>query len=97
MTNASNGGERIDRIETAMEQLTGRVDTLVTLMADFRESQLQSQQEHLQLLRIMAQQQTEIVEIKREIRDLQAEVKGLQTENHRILEYLFGQQGQGSS
>lgn len=89
MTNASNG-DRIDRIETVMEQLTGRVDTLVILMADFRESQLQSQQEHLQLLRIMAQQQGEIVEIKKDI-------KGLQTENHRLLEYLFGQQGKGSS
>ena len=90
MTKASNGGDRIDRIETALEQLTGRVDTLVTLMADFRESQLQSQQEHLQLLRIMAQQQTQVVEITKEI-------KGLQTENQRILEYLFCQQGQGSS
>ncbi|MCL1465974.1 hypothetical protein [Argonema galeatum] len=89
MTNASNG-DRIDRIETVMEQLTGRVDTLVILMADFRESQLQSQQEHLQLLRVIAQQQGEIVEIKRDI-------KGLQTENHRLLEYLFGQQGKGSS
>lgn len=96
MTNSSNSGDRIDRIEASLEHLTGRVDTLVTLMGDLRESQLQSQQEHLQLLRIVAQQQTEIVEIKREIRDLQADVKGLQTESLSILEHLFGQQEKGS-
>ncbi|MFB2923976.1 MULTISPECIES: hypothetical protein [Aerosakkonema] len=89
MTNSSNSSDRIDRIEASLEHLTGRVDTLVTLMGDLRESQLQSQQEHLQLLRIVAQQQNQIVEINKDI-------KGLQTENHRILEYLFGQQEKGS-
>ncbi|WP_017314168.1 hypothetical protein [Mastigocladopsis repens] len=31
------------------------------------------------------------------IRELQSEVRGIQTENQRILQYLFGQQGRGES
>jgi dsDNA-specific endonuclease/ATPase MutS2 len=81
--------EAIAQLTTRMEQgfvesrrqLEETASYLVGVIGDFVEK--------LQQDRSQAEQDRAI------IREMQTEVRGLQTENQRILQYLFGQRGEG--
>ncbi|MBC6480177.1 MAG: hypothetical protein EBE86_005310 [Hormoscilla sp. GUM202] len=91
MSNNQSSNDRLDRIEAALENL-------MTVAADLQKGQIAMQQEHLQLVRIVAQQQNHIVEMRSEmlemnteIKEIKLEIKGLQTESLRLMEHLFGE------
>jgi len=85
MSNNQGNNDRLDRIETALENL-------ISVVADNQKSQMEMQQEYLQLLRIVSQQQNQIVEINAEIKEIKLDIKGLQTESLRLMQHLFGEQ-----
>ena len=76
-----NSEERLDRLGTKVDQLGIRVDQLVT-------AQMNTEHRVDQLAALMVRF-IENAEADRTV------IRGIQTENQRILEYLFGQQGEG--
>ncbi len=91
MTNSAEPPSRLDRIEaillqTAQQQqintaaITQLADQLQTSLADMAAT--------------ITQLGEEAHEDRQVIREIQAEVRGIQTENQRILQYLFGQRGE---
>lgn len=78
--------ESLDELTDKLDQLTVRVDRVV-------ESQQAAQATVDQLAQLMMQfiQNAEADRVF--MREIQTEVRGLQSESQRILEYLFGQQG----
>jgi hypothetical protein len=100
--------EQPNNIDSRLETLGDDLDLIRTQMRQVREetrfnsqtvSQLQSTVAELAEIARLHQQALRITERNAEldrtfIRELQTEVRGIQTENQRILEYLFGQQGE---
>ncbi|MCL1473141.1 hypothetical protein [Argonema antarcticum] len=85
---------RLDRIERIL-------DTLATNQVNERDARLAMREDLEILYQTVQLTDRAINELIRNaeadraaIRELQTEVKGIQTENQRILEFLFGQQGE---
>lgn len=72
-----NNSSRLDRIEAIAESNTRNIDILVGIVTGHQER--------------MANTEGRIATLFEEIRDIKAEIRGLQTENRRILDHLFGQ------
>jgi antirestriction protein len=78
--------ERLERVAALVESNTEHLAALHTI------TQIQS--EHITNLRIAQQQYQQNFEVvHNEIRRISEDVRGLQTENRRILDHLFGQTG----
>jgi uncharacterized coiled-coil protein SlyX len=73
----TNSDNRLDRIEAISESNTKNIDILVGIVTA-----------HQERLGSMESRMTTLLE---EIRDIKTEIRGLQTENHRILNHLLGQ------
>jgi chromosome segregation ATPase len=89
MTQANDVPTRLDRIEAVLEQLVDRTNEntqqlAITMQAIDRLATVQS--EPLQA----------IAASQRDISEMQSEVRGLQTENRRILDVLQNQDGNNS-
>ncbi|MGV0027540.1 hypothetical protein [Phormidesmis priestleyi] len=98
----TNPPDRLDRIESSLEQLTQRqeitqsqIDQL-TQRQEITQSQIDSQGSVIAelrttaelLLQVVTQYQQNFEVIAAEIRDMTTEIRGLQTENRRILDRL---------
>lgn len=80
--------ERLDRLTERVEQLASSQQALV-------ENQQVMQLGIRQLIEAMFQSSRQADADREQMRELQSEVRGLQAENRRILDYLFGQQRNG--
>ncbi len=69
----------------AIQQNNAAIDRVVATQAGI-------QQSFQNLLQLVAKVIEEGAEDRRAIREMQAEIRGIQVENQRILEYLFGMQ-----
>jgi chromosome segregation ATPase len=87
--------ERFDGLAQSQQALTTRFDTLTQRFDDLALGQRNLQGAVEQLTSLMAQFTQNAEADRAFMRELQTEVRGLQSENQRILEYLFGQQGDG--
>lgn len=73
----TNNSDRLDRIEAIAESNTRNIDILVGIARGHQERMMNTEDR--------------IATLFEEIRDIKAEIRGLQTENRRILDHLFGQ------
>jgi uncharacterized protein Yka (UPF0111/DUF47 family) len=84
MTNSNNEPSRLDRIEMSIEALIGAMESF---RSDIHED-LSAMSNAIRILAEEGQRDRE------NIRTMQAEIRGLQSENRRILDYLLNQQGE---
>ncbi len=105
MTN-SNSGDRLNQIEAILMRVAQQQEANTTAIANLQSStsDLQSSMSDLQssvesntrnidiLTGIVTGHQERLATIFEEIRDIKVEIRGLQTENRRLLDHLFGQQ-----
>lgn len=83
MTNSDR--DRLDQMQALAESNTRNIDILVGIVS--------AHQQHITtVLDEIRDIKAEIREIQTEIREMQITITGLQTENRRILDRLFGQQ-----
>ena len=78
--------DRLDRIEAIVEKNSDAIIDLRLAVSGLIETANQYQQ-NFQLI------VSEIVSLRQNFIVMQSEIKGLQMENRRILDHLFGQQG----
>ncbi|MGB8698505.1 MAG: hypothetical protein WCD18_03735 [Thermosynechococcaceae cyanobacterium] len=88
--------ERLDRFAATVETVITRMETNISELSQLQLRMMQESSEHRRDMadlradfREMANTQTQILH---HVDEMQAEVRGLQTENRRILDHLFGQQ-----
>jgi chromosome segregation ATPase len=91
--------DRLDRIEAVLDRLTLTVESNATNISELSQTQLRMMQESADYRRDMTEMRTDYREavntqtqILQRIDEMQAEVRGLQTENRRILDHLFGEE-----
>jgi chromosome segregation ATPase len=91
--------DRLDRIEAVLDRLTLTVESNATNISELSQTQLRMMQEFADYRRDMTEMRTDYREavntqtqILQRIDEMQAEVRGLQTENRRILDHLFGEE-----
>jgi hypothetical protein len=89
--------ERLDRLATVTDERLSRIEVIVESNThgieanrQFNENLGNSMAQLVQIVSTMVQTQTDILQ---RIDEMQAEVRGLQTENRRILDRVFGQEG----
>lgn len=91
MTNSNNEPSRLDRIEMSIEALIGVMTDFQQQMSNFREDIHADLSGISTAIRVLAE---EGQRDREDIRTMQAEIRGLQSENRRILDYLLNQQGE---
>jgi chromosome segregation ATPase len=91
--------DRLDRIEAVLDRLTLTVESNATNISELSQTQLRMMQEFADYRRDMTEMRADFREtanaqtqILQRIDEMQAEVRGLQTENRRILDHLFGEE-----
>jgi len=77
---------RVDQLTTQVDRLTRRVDRLA-------ETQEVAQANISQLAMLMVDFVQNAEADRTQMREMQVDIRGIQTENQRILNHLFGQQG----
>jgi hypothetical protein len=82
--------ERLKRIEEYLESAAHRLDNHGELIAELRAAQLIAAQQIEATNKNMRDFTLLFQEFLLVVRDMQAEVRGLQLENRRILDHLFG-------
>ena len=82
--------QRLDNVENRLDRIEAIVESNSQQIAELR-SAVNS------LVAIAAQHQQNFEVLVTEIRNMSIEIRGLQTENRRILDYLFGQQENGEA
>jgi hypothetical protein len=82
--------ERLKRIEEYLESAAHRLDNHGELIAELRAAQLIAAQQIEATNKNMRDFTILFQEFLLVVRDMQAEVRGLQLENRRILDHLFG-------
>jgi hypothetical protein len=88
--------EAISELRSSQQANAEAITQLSTQMEQgFAESSQQLQESASYLVGIIGDFVEELQQDRAIIREMQAEVRGLQTENQRILQYLFGQQQGG--
>jgi ABC-type transporter Mla subunit MlaD len=94
--------DRLDRIEATLDRVSQQLDNQVVVNAELRQTavQLTSSVDTLMqgmttlvgitnnLTQVVVSNQEEILSIRTDMREMQSEVRGLQTENRRILDRL---------
>ena len=101
----SNSTEsRLDRIEAIVERNSQQIEKNTTAIIDLRvavssliETSNQFQRNFEVIVSEIREIKGEIQTINEEIRDIKLDIRGLQRENRRILDHLFGQQGNEES
>jgi hypothetical protein len=68
-----------------------RLDRLALTVKSMQQTSLNSQLQ-LRMIQEFAEYRRDMLETHADIREMQEEVRGLQTENRCILDHLFGQQ-----
>jgi hypothetical protein len=81
--------ERLDQFAASVEAFATATETNILELQGLAEESRRAQAGMFRAMDALAVSQ---VEILRRIDETQAEVRGLQTENRRILDHLFGQQ-----
>jgi chromosome segregation ATPase len=96
---ASTVGASIQANSEAISSSNGRLTRMEAAIAELSQTQLRMTQEHAEYRRDMTEMRADFREIVttqtqvlHRIDEMQAEVRGLQTENCRILDRLFGEQ-----
>jgi hypothetical protein len=82
--------ERLKRIEEYLESAAHRLDNHGELIAELRAAQVIAAQQIAATNQNMRDFTILFQEFLLVVRDMQAEVRGLQLENRRILDHLFG-------
>lgn len=82
--------ERLKRIEEYLESAAHRLDNHGELIAELRAAQIMAAQQIEATNQNMRDFMILFQEFLLVVRDMQAEVRGLQLENRRILDHLFG-------
>jgi hypothetical protein len=82
--------ERLKRIEEYLESAAHRLDNHGELIAELRAAQIMAAQQIEATNKNMRDFTILFQEFLLVVRDMQAEVRGLQLENRRILDHLFG-------
>jgi hypothetical protein len=101
---AGRSGDRLDRIEAILLQVAQQQQTNTTAIAQLRQASQQNVDAIAETRQQLEDSITHLVGLigdfveegqqdRAVIRELQSEIRGIQTENQRILQYLFGQQG----
>lgn len=101
----SNSTERrLDRIEAIVERNSQQIEKNTTAIIDLRvavssliETSNQFQRNFEVIVSEIREIKGEIQIINEEIRDIKLDIRGLQRENRRILDHLFGRQGNEES
>ncbi|MCL1475049.1 hypothetical protein [Argonema antarcticum] len=83
-----------DRNTQAINLIAGHLDGLAVRFGQLAESQRITQSSIDQLAALMVRFAENAEADRAAIGELQSEVRGIQTENRRILDYLFGQQNE---
>ncbi len=84
--------DRLDRLATAVDGLRQQAETNTRNIDSLRQ-QAKSNTKNVDILvGIVTGQHQHITTMLEEIRDIKVEIRGLQTQNRRILDRLFGQQ-----
>jgi chromosome segregation ATPase len=91
--------DRLDRIEAVLDRLTLTVESNATNISELSQTQLRMMQEFADYRRDMTEMRADFREmattqtqVLQRIDEMQTEVRGLQTENRRILDRVFGEQ-----
>jgi predicted nuclease with TOPRIM domain len=91
--------ERLDRIEEALDRLALTVESSAANINELSQTQLRMMQELSDYRRDMAEMRADFREmvitqtqVLQRIDENSAEIRGLQTENRRILDRMFGEQ-----
>ena len=87
--------QRFEQIENRLDRLEAIVEANTNTMVDLRiavSSLIETSNQFQRNFEVMA---AEIVSLRRDFTVMQSEIRGLQMENRRILDHLFGQQGNG--
>lgn len=88
--------QQMDTLTNRVDQLTDQVDRLAEQVDRLAEGQQVTQSNVSQLAVLMVQFAQNAEADRAIVRGLQEQVTGIQTENRRILDYLFGQQRNGN-
>ena len=91
--------DRLDRVEAILDRLALTVESNATNITELSQTQLRMMQEFSEYRRDMLETRADIREmantqaqVLHRIDEMQAEFRGLQTENRRILDRVFGEQ-----
>jgi len=82
--------DRLDRLANMVESNARVIQALANVTAEARE-------ERQQILQLIAQQQESMEQKQTVLVQQQEEIRGLQTENRRILDILLNQRNQGDN
>lgn len=88
--------ERLDRLTGRVEQLAEGQHAIQATVGQLTENQQVMQATVGQLIQVMFESSRQADVDREQMRELQSEVRGLQAENRRILDYLFGQRRNGN-
>jgi chromosome segregation ATPase len=98
-TSIQSNNEQIAANSQAIASSDGRLTRLESVMTELSQTQLRMMQEFADYRRDMTEMRADFREtanaqtqILQRIDEMQAEVRGLQTKNRRILDHLFGEQ-----
>ena len=83
----------VDQLTTEVNRLTLRVNQLTERVDQLTENQEVTQANVNQLAVLMVQFAQNAEADRAQMREMQSDIRGIQTENQRILNHLFGQQG----
>jgi predicted nuclease with TOPRIM domain len=91
--------DRLDRIEALLDRMAVTVESNAANISELSQTQLRMMQELSDYRRDMTEMRADFREmtttqsqVLHRIDEMQAEVRGLQTENRRILDRVFGEQ-----
>jgi uncharacterized coiled-coil DUF342 family protein len=84
--------DRLDRLADAVDGLRQQQQATNTNIQALREQQEATNTNIDTLVGVASGHQERFAVVVEEIRDMKAEIKGLQTENRRILDHLFRQE-----
>ncbi len=96
--------ERLDRLADRIEGLLSQaekhdrlIESNARVIQALANVSVEAREERQQLFQRMEQQQAIMLQQQEEIRKVGEEIRGLQTENRRILDILINQQNQGNN
>ena len=92
--------QRLDQLERLMATAARNINANTEAIAQLRASQQQTD-DHMRRLsdifvdtiRVIGIMQNQFTEMQAEIREIRTDIRGLQRENQRTLDYLFGERG----
>ncbi|MFB2835324.1 hypothetical protein [Floridanema evergladense] len=82
---------QVDRVNSRVDQLVDRVDQLVQIQEITQSHVSQLAVTMVQFAQNAEADRTQMREMQGQIREIQIDIRGMQTENQRILRHLFGE------